>query len=190
MGMLEEGKIEKVIQNLEAELRSNPSNTAVKEDLALAYSQGQRTRNAIQLYEEILQNTPNEPRILVNLGFCYMGVDDCKAIELFDKVCQRSKREPTDREVLSLALTNLGAIYEKYTYYETAYDRYLIALHIHPENHLAAKYLKQLEELADHDYGPVGLRRFEDGTETPMLWDGSYFGGRTRNIDISNIKLK
>jgi tetratricopeptide (TPR) repeat protein len=189
MKMLMDGKTGGVIKELEAELKINPDDMQTKEDLALAYSRGQRTGEAIGIYEDILKNS-NEPRILVNLGFCYMGIDDRKSIELFDKVCQRAKAEPTDRDVLSLALTNLGAVYEKYSYYETAFDKYATAVHISPENHLAAKYLKQLEGLADPDCGLVGLRRLPDGKETYFLWDGSYFSGKERKIDVSDIKLK
>lgn len=190
MRMLEEGRIDDVVQVLENELRSDSDNIQVKEDLALAYSQGNKTKDAIRLYEEILQKTPNEPRILVNLGFCYMGIDDHRAIDLFDKICQQARKEPVGREELSMALTNLGVIYEKYSYYETAHDKYVIALHISPKNPLAAKYLQQLEGIADQEYGPIGLRRLENGTEVPCLWDGSHFKGKTRDIDISDIKLK
>jgi tetratricopeptide (TPR) repeat protein len=185
---LERGKAEDVIKELETELKIKPD-IQTKEDLALAYSQGQRPKDAIRLYEDILKSS-NEPRILVNLGFCYMGVDDRKSIDLFGKVCQRAGAEPTDREILSMALTNLGAIYEKYSYYETAFDKYATAVHISPKNHLAAKYLKQLEGMADPDYGPIGLRRLPDGKETRFLWDGSYFKGKEIKIDTSDLKLK
>jgi tetratricopeptide (TPR) repeat protein len=189
MKKIQSGRTEEVIKELETELKRNPDAQA-KEDLALAYSQGKRNKDAIRLYEDILKSNSREPRILVNLGYCYMGVDDRKSIELFDVVLKEAKKEPTDRQVVSLALTNLGAIYEKYGYYETAHDKYEIALQVSTENHLASKYLKQLEEMADPDYGPIGLRRLPNGSETRFLWDGSYFKGKKREIDLSDIKLK
>ena len=65
----------------------------------------------------------------------------------------------------------------------------MIAVHICPSNALATKYLKQLEELADPENGSIGLRRYLNGNET-RIWESSYFRGRKKSIDISDIKLK
>ena len=186
MALLKEGRTAEVIPLLEAELKAAPNDRQAMEDLALAYSQASRFTAAVRLYEEILRASPDNPRILVNVGFCYFQLgQNRQAFDSYTKVIDQSEVRTVEPEVLSLAWTNLAAIYEHHTYYEAAYMRYRMASQVNPDNSLAKKYLEQLEKLADPDHGPIGIRRLPNGTEVSALWDGSFISqNRSRKIEL------
>jgi len=183
--MLTEGRFAEVIPLLEAESNATPSDRQATEDLALGYSQCRRFTDAVRLYEDILHRFPDDPMILVNAGHCYFQLGQHQqAFVAYTKVIDQADAVAVDPQVLSLAWTNLAALYEHYTYYEEAYSRYRMAIQVYPDNQLAKKYLEQLENLADPDNGSIGIRRLPNGAEVPALWDGSFASNnRSRRIE-------
>ena len=146
-----------------------------REDLAAASAQARRFADAIRIYTGLLHDFPDDPRILVNLGFCYFQTDQNKqAFDAYVKVIRMAEDRAIETGVLSQAWTNLAAFYEHFTYYELAYERYQLAIQVNPNNQLAKEYLEQLEKLANSGNAPSGTRILPNGIEVPAPWDGSF----------------
>jgi tetratricopeptide (TPR) repeat protein len=159
----------------DAKLEAERSDRQEREEHAASAAQAGRFADAIQIYTRLLQDFPDDPRILVNLGFCHFQADQYKkAFDAYGKVIRMAEVRAIETDVLSLAWTNLAAFYEHFTYYELAYERYQLAIQIDSNNQLAKEYLEQLETLAISGNAPSGTRILPNGTEVPAPWDGSF----------------
>ena len=169
--LFQEGRIDDLVSILEKELESNPNDSEIKTDLGLAYHYGGRYNDAIRVYEKLLEIDPNDPHVLVNVGLDYHMVrNNDKAIQTFKKVIEQAKTKTVESLLLSLAHTNLGVVYEAITRFEDAVREYKTAISTDSSNHLAPKYLEQLKEMGDTDYGLLRARVLPDGTRRPELW--------------------
>jgi len=156
-------------------LEAASSNRRGREELASAPAQARRFADAIRIYKGLLRDFPDDPRILVNLGFCYFQTEQNKqAFDAYVRVIRMAEDRAIETDVLSLAWTNLAAFYERFTYFELAYERYQMAIQVDPDNRLAKEYLEQLEKLADPEDAPSGTRILPDGAEVSAPWDGSF----------------
>ena len=176
----------KLILRLETELERDRGDNRKKANLALIYAEVGRKEDALRLYEEMLPILPEDPEILVNLGFCLMGDDDMRAMDLFKKVFERAKKEPVNSNILSAALTNMGVIGERRNHLSDAHDYYRVALQVRPENPLAREYLNELERKAEEDEGLVFLFQHLDG-RTGFIPLKLYFRLR---LKLANITFK
>ena len=159
----------------DAKLEAALSDRQEREDLAATSAQAKRFADAIRIYKSLLKDFPDDPGILVNLGFCYFQTDQNKqAFDAYVKVIRMAEVRAIETGVLSLAWTNLAAFYEHFTYYELAYERYQLAIQVNPNNQLAKEYLEQLEKLANSGNAPNGTSILPNGTEVPAPWDGSF----------------
>jgi tetratricopeptide (TPR) repeat protein len=156
-------------------LETTLSDRQEREKLAATSAQARQFADAIRIYTSLLQDFPDDPRILVNLGFCYFQTGQNKqAFDTYVKVIRMAEVRAIETDVLSLAWTNLAAFYEHFTYYELAYERYQLAIQVDPNNQLAKQYLDELETLANSGNAPSGTRILPNGTEVPAPWDGSF----------------
>ena len=169
--MIKEGKIDDLVQSIENEAKSKPDDKQINQDLAsILYLTG-RVDDSIKLYEKLLKAYPDDPQLLVNVGLAYHNTgNDEAAINNFQKVIEMAKTKPVKSLVLSLAHTNLGVVYVHKAQFELAVEEYKKAISIDGSNELATKYLQQLKEWGDSDYGLVREIEMPDGTTRMNIW--------------------
>lgn len=183
MKLVREGKADQLIGEFEEKTKTSPNDNNLKRDLGFIYCQVRRYKDAIRLYEELLLIDPNDYMSLTSLGIIYHWINESeKGLEIYKRVIKMSRDRQMQPEILSLAYTNIGVIYESMTHFERSVVAYKKALSIYPANKLAIKYLAELQEYGDTDYGYLRVRVLPDGTKRTELW---YY----HDIDISQINV-
>ena len=172
--MLEEGKIDELVELLETDVESSPDDYSKNFDLAVLYSVIGKYNDAITLYERIIDNNPdneNTAMNLVNIGLMYQRVKQFdKAFESLEKVTKMAETKKVDQKILYLAHTNLGVVYESVGDFDRAVKEYKEAISIDSSDDMARSYLNELKESGDPDYGILRTVVTPDGKKITSLW--------------------
>src|SRR3989344_1864724 len=189
MNRLLHGDIAQLILELEQRYANNTKDTEAENDLAAAYTRRGMFKEAITLYEDLLKKYPDNPGCMVNLGFCYIRIDPTKAEAFLREAIQQAEHNPIDKVTLSLALTNIGTLYEDSQLFEFAYRSYQAASKINEENTMAKKYLIDLEVLANPANNTKGFK-FDKSGIVVMNWDDACLRRiKDLPIDLSKFKI-
>ncbi len=137
---------------------------------ALSLAQTGEMKKAAQEYDALLQSHPNNPILLVNHGFTLMRLgQDQEASNRYTAAIDAARYESVDEQILSLAHTNLGVLWEKHYEFDTAIHHFNIAIALYSKNEMALRYLNELKEAGDIDRGIIRPLTVND-TTTPELW--------------------
>lgn len=125
--------------------------SVIKLNEAIQALQNGQIKKSIMIYEELLKSKVDDiiddSMIYVNLGLAYhYDSRPNEAIDCFYKVIGNSSNQSVENQVLSMAYTNLGVVFESFgeSFYDTALQNYQKAIQAFPENVLPQKYSKQL----------------------------------------------
>lgn len=120
-----------------------PASARATRSLAAALVERREYREAIDLYQKLVERDPADAEALTNLGMIYSDAtpfrDDARALEFFARAIKANPR-------VAEAYYNVGRIYQEGRRYDEAAPMYLQALRLKPEhvpsfNNLASLYL-------------------------------------------------
>ena len=100
-------------------------------EMAKLYRENGKVRKSISLYNEALKKSPDDPKILVNLGNAYLG--DGRYQDAMIILRQAIKIKPED----ALAHFNLGIVYEELGRADRALAEYMEVVKLVPDAKLA-----------------------------------------------------
>lgn len=163
---------QKIVAYLREKLKRDPKNNHIKHDLAQAcHLYLNQNEQAITLYTELLNEVPNHPQVLVNLGYAYLDIAEYdKAMKHLNIVLAIARSREIDSLILSVAHSNIATIYREKYKYDYALHHYLIARDIDSRNHLAERGIAFLKDAGSDDQGLLQGRKRSDGTISMHVW--------------------
>jgi Flp pilus assembly protein TadD len=153
-----QNKLDMAIQMYQAVLKRNPNHRSTRFNLASAYIQVASYTEALTILEDLKQQEPGNPEILLNLAVVEIGLDRPKEALVFLDGAEKNVAAPTFE-----ILFHKGAAHSRMGDYETALAMYRKAERVAPGNprlwlNMAIAY----DSLAQYNQAVDNYQRFLD----------------------------
>ena len=174
-----QNKLEMAIQMYQAVLKRNPDHRSTRFNLASAYIQVASFTEALTILEDLIQQEPGNPEILLNLAVVEIGLNRPQEALVFLDSAEKNIAAPTFE-----ILFHKGAAHSRMGDYETALAMYRKAERVAPLNprlwlNMAIAY----DSLAQYNQAIDNYQRFLDSNTSLTTTERREIQARIRELE-------